>query len=142
MTKLKRGTARPIVRTKDVVATDAPLIDWDRLSLEAVNAILAQAEKAKSTLQAKAKAALLSEFAVKAAALGFTLEEVVAKTPGPRARPRGRTRRDTSAAPVVKQKAPIKYRGPQGETWSGHGIAPRWIKELERQGRTRDQFAV
>lgn len=137
-------TARSTTRTKaaPAAAPDAPAIAWDQLSLETVNAILTQAEQAKTTLRAKAKAALLSEFTAKAAALGFTLEEVVGGAPTPAPRPRGRKRKDPGAAPVVKQKVPIKYRGPQGETWSGRGMAPRWLKELERQGRTRDQFAV
>lgn len=37
------------------------------------------------------------------------------------------------AAPAVKQRksvrkvSPAKYFGPNGETWSGHGRAPKWM---------------
>lgn len=35
-----------------------------------------------------------------------------------------------------------KYRGPQGETWSGRGLMPRWLSALIAQGRTREEFAI
>ena len=38
--------------------------------------------------------------------------------------------------------AAIKYRGPNGEAWSGRGLMPRWLTALEAQGKTKDQFAV
>src|SRR3954454_1050448 len=30
---------------------------------------------------------------------------------------------------------PVKYRGPNGEAWSGRGIAPRWLKAFELEGQ-------
>ncbi len=35
-----------------------------------------------------------------------------------------------------------KFRGPNGETWSGRGLMPRWLSALVAQGRTKEQFAV
>lgn len=35
-----------------------------------------------------------------------------------------------------------KYRGPNGETWSGRGLMPRWLSALVAQGQTKEQFAV
>ncbi len=37
---------------------------------------------------------------------------------------------------------PAKYRGPNGETWSGRGLMPRWLSQLVAQGRVRDEFAI
>ena len=40
-------------------------------------------------------------------------------------------------------KSPIKYRGPNGETWSGgRGRKPQWIQQALQQGRNLDEFAV
>lgn len=40
-------------------------------------------------------------------------------------------------------KAPIKYRGPNGETWSGgRGRKPQWVTEALQQGRSLEEFAV
>lgn len=35
-----------------------------------------------------------------------------------------------------------KFRGPNGETWSGRGLMPRWLSALVASGKTKDQFAV
>ena len=35
-----------------------------------------------------------------------------------------------------------QYRGPNGETWSGRGLAPRWLAELERKGKNRDSYLI
>ena len=35
-----------------------------------------------------------------------------------------------------------KYRGPNGETWSGRGLMPRWLSALVSQGKTRDDFLI
>lgn len=38
--------------------------------------------------------------------------------------------------------APAKYRGPNGETWSGRGLMPRWLAALVAQGQSKDDFAI
>jgi DNA-binding protein H-NS len=35
-----------------------------------------------------------------------------------------------------------KYHGPNGETWTGRGLTPRWLKSLLEQGRTKEDFAI
>ena len=35
-----------------------------------------------------------------------------------------------------------KYRGPDGETWSGRGLTPRWVAALMTQGRAKDEFSI
>lgn len=35
-----------------------------------------------------------------------------------------------------------KYRGPNGETWSGRGLMPRWLSALVAQGQAKEKFAV
>src|SRR5438132_11554678 len=45
---------------------------------------------------------------------------------GRRANGRGR------AHPLKGTKAPIKYRGPNGENCTGRGLVPRWLASLER----------
>lgn len=39
------------------------------------------------------------------------------------------------------RRLPVKYRGPHGETWSGRGKVPIWMRrELERGARKKDFF--
>ena len=54
-----------------------------------------------------------------------------------------------SAGSKVKQKGgkafavvPAKYRGPDGETWSGRGLTPRWLAALMTDGRAKEEFAI
>jgi DNA-binding protein H-NS len=73
-----------------------------------------------------AKAALLEEVRGKASELGLTLNDIF---------PTRRTRKSKTAPPV-------KYRSPDGETWSGRGHAPLWLRQLELQGHSREEYAV
>lgn len=53
-----------------------------------------------------------------------------------------------SAGSQRKQKTqsktvlPAKYRGPNGEGWSGRGLTPRWLNALLVGGKTREDFAI
>lgn len=40
------------------------------------------------------------------------------------------------------KSAAAKYMGPNGESWSGRGLTPRWLAALIAQGRTKDEFAI
>ena len=57
-----------------------------------------------------------------------------------------RGRRASSAKrrvhPLKGKKAAPKYRGPNGETWAGRGLAPRWMTDLEKKGRKRESFLI
>jgi DNA-binding protein H-NS len=53
----------------------------------------------------------------------------------------GVTRRRKSSGPAVK--AVVKYRGPNGEGWSGgRGRKPRWVTEALAKGKKLEDFAV
>lgn len=42
-----------------------------------------------------------------------------------------------SANPVAD-----KYRGPNGETWTGRGLMPRWLSSLVAEGQTKESFLI
>jgi DNA-binding protein H-NS len=44
--------------------------------------------------------------------------------------------------PAKGKKAAPKYSGPNGETWAGRGLAPKWLVELEAKGKKRNQFLI
>ena len=37
-------------------------------------------------------------------------------------------------------KVPVKYRGPNGEAWTGRGRTPAWILAQESAGRSRESL--
>jgi DNA-binding protein H-NS len=46
-------------------------------------------------------------------------------------------------AKPVKSSRPAKYRDPaSGETWSGMGKRPFWLRDAEDAGRSRDEFLI
>ena len=49
-----------------------------------------------------------------------------------------KARKTEKAAAVIA----AKYRGPNGETWSGRGLTPRWLSALVAQGKTKEEFAI
>lgn len=44
--------------------------------------------------------------------------------------------------PGNRAKPPIKYRNAQGETWTGRGKAPGWLKAHEAAGGSRSDLLV
>ncbi len=54
----------------------------------------------------------------------------------------GLTLADLGAAPRVAAKRPVKYRNEKGETWTGIGQRPRWLKAALAAGKTLDEFKV
>jgi DNA-binding protein H-NS len=44
--------------------------------------------------------------------------------------------------PLKGRKAEAKYRSPAGDTWAGRGLAPRWLTDLEKKGKKREQFSI
>jgi DNA-binding protein H-NS len=51
--------------------------------------------------------------------------------------------RATTAAAPVRGKVAAKYRDPAtGQTWSGRGLQPNWLKAALAQGRSLADFTV
>ena len=40
------------------------------------------------------------------------------------------------------RRVPPKYRGPNGETWSGRGMTPRWLSAEIKGGANLEDFAI
>ena len=91
----------------------------------------------------------VQEILVKMTLFGISLKDIQTGTPR-------KTKAKTKTAPTsesvgskVKGKGgkaltvvPAKYRGPDGETWSGRGLTPRWMAALMTQGRAKEDFAI
>jgi DNA-binding protein H-NS len=40
------------------------------------------------------------------------------------------------------RKVAAKYKGPNGETWSGRGLKPRWLTAEIKKGKKLESFAI
>ena len=85
--------------------------------------LMAEAEE----MRQKEIDAVIAEIRAKMKAFGLTAKDIGA----------GRKRNSGAA------KAVVKYRGPNGETWSGgRGRKPRWVTEALAKGKKIEDFAV
>lgn len=91
----------------------------------------------------------VQEILVKMSVFGITLKDIQTA----RARNTKATTKTAATAKSVGNKVkrkgekastvvPAKYRGPDGKTWSGRGLTPRWLAALMTQGRAKEEFAV
>ena len=103
----------------------------DHLSLSDLHELSARVQKAIASKKDEEKAATVSELRALASSKGFTLDELVG---------RGANGRRQRSDKGIKLKP--KYKGPNGEIYTGRGPTPKWLKALERKGEKRDKFLV
>ena len=122
-----------------------PAVDLDGMTVQQLTALIARAEAKRRDKLEDARAALRAEMEQRTAELGIALgdlfstagqqapaEQAAAKNGRRTRKPRG----DTGA------KRAAKYRGPNGEEWSGRGRMPIWLAALEAEGRGREEFLI
>ena len=124
---------------------DAPAVDLDRMSAQQLTTLIAAAEAKRRDKLEDARAELRAEMERKAAELGISAGDLFS-TPGQQApaeqaaakngRRARKPRNDTGV------KRPAKFRGPNGEEWSGRGRMPTWLVALEAEGRKREEFLI
>ena len=83
-------------------------------------------------------------------AFGITVKDLQAASSSTKGR--GRPAGKNKSALKVKAVGPkskksgvavaAKYKGPNGETWSGRGLMPRWMAALVAQGQPKESFAI
>lgn len=47
-----------------------------------------------------------------------------------------------TSAKATKYRHKAKYRSPEGHRWSGQGVTPKWLREHEAKGGSRDDFLI
>jgi DNA-binding protein H-NS len=77
-------------------------------------------------------------------AFGITVKDLqAANSRGGRSRAKVVAKRSAkSTAGKPHASVPPKYRGPNGETWSGRGLMPRWLATLVAQGQGKEAFLI
>jgi DNA-binding protein H-NS len=86
----------------------------------------------------------IEEIVNKMNAFGITLKHLTDLQPALAVALRPSKVRDTKIAKEKKAKNPVPaaYKGPNGETWSGRGLMPRWLSALVESGLPKEQFKV
>lgn len=105
-------------------------------------------QKQANDIKSKDFNATVKEILTKMQAFGITVKDLQspkAAKSGKPGRP-AKAKAGPSKAPKAARKAsaPVaaKFRGPNGETWSGRGLTPKWLASLVAQGQSKESFAV
>jgi DNA-binding protein H-NS len=118
----------------DAPARESALAMLDRMSVEDLTALIEAATVKRREKQDEAKATMLAKWKAEAAAAGLSLDALL---PGLADAGKARKARKDQGGSV-----PAKYRGPNGEEWSGRGRTPKWLSVMEAEGKSRDQFKI
>lgn len=86
--------------------------------------------------------ATVAEIIVKMQAFGISIKDLQLAMARDKTRNTAKPARAAAKSRKPAMSAPVKFRGPSGETWSGRGLTPRWLSALLSQGRTKEEFAV
>lgn len=103
-------------------------------------------QKQASEIKSKEFHKTIQDIRAKMQAFGITLQDLK-PTKGRSGKARVKTRATPKRASIGEEKkststVAAKYRGPNGEVWSGRGLTPRWLAALVAQGRTKEEFAI
>ena len=103
---------------------------------------ISEMEKQAAELKKKNRPAVLTELREQMAAYGISAEEL--SRPAPKTRPKAPPAKPASPAKGKKPAvpSPAKYRGPEGQEWTGRGTAPKWLNDLVAGGKSRDDFLI
>jgi DNA-binding protein H-NS len=120
-------------------------------SLIDIQSQIQKLQKQANEIKSKEFQKTVQDILAKMQAFGITAKDLQSykSDKGIKATKAGRGRPNSSGAnkPVKAAKKsanPVaaKYLGPNGETWSGRGLTPKWMAALIAQGQTKESFAV
>jgi DNA-binding protein H-NS len=106
-------------------------------------------QKQADDIRAREYDKTVQDIVMKMQAFGITLKDLQAATArGAKPGATGRKRvvaagpKSGKASKMAGTTVAAKYRGPNGETWSGRGLMPRWLRQLVDQGSKKEEFAI
>lgn len=111
-----------------------PLAMLDAMSVAELTALIEAATVKRKEKQDEAKATMLAKWKAEAADAGLSFEALI---PGLAVAEKPRKPRKDQGSTLT-----AKFRGPNGEEWSGRGRMPKWLIVLEASGKSREDYRV
>lgn len=116
-------------------------------TLLSLQAQIADLQQKAAQIKSREYASTLDDILAKMKAFGITIADLKAAQNKPKA---GRKGRKTAAEkPSSKRSSKLagvrlepKYRNADGQTWTGRGIAPKWMTEAIASGKSKDDFLI
>ena len=112
-----------------------------------IQAEIAKLQKQASEIKSKEFESTVADILMRMEAFGITVKDLQKKQPKGKTKlgrpakldkvPRVKDRNKVAGKPVA-----IKYKGPNGESWTGRGIAPKWMSAAIAAGATKESFLI
>lgn len=116
-------------------------IDLDKIDLASLKKLAdAASEKFNSRKKGELKT-MVSGWLADAQAVGYSAADVMAELRG-RASGQPGGRRGRAPRADKGTSPPPKYKGPNGELWSGRGQPPNWMKPMLAAGKKKEDFLI
>ncbi len=111
-----------------------------------IQAQIERLQKQAGEIKAKEFHGTVQEILAKMQAFGITVKDLQTAKLVKSGKAGRKAKVGTEKAPKVPKKqfstvAP-KFLGPNGETWSGRGLTPKWLSSLIAQGQPKESFAI
>ncbi|MGZ4959062.1 MAG: H-NS histone family protein [Methylomonas sp.] len=105
------------------------MTDLNKLSVAELQAVIENAEKALKEKQSSKRKEVIAQIKELAASIGVTVDIHEA---------------DRKADRKGSGKVAARYRNPEdaSQTWSGRGLAPKWMQALMNAGRDKSEFEI
>lgn len=115
-------------------------------SLLDIQSQIEKLQRQANEIKAKEFDKTVKDILSKMQAFGITLKDLQpAGRHGKATKKSARVAAKPAKPPVRKKSASVvavKYRGPNGEAWSGRGLTPRWLAALLSHGKKKDDFLI
>ena len=105
---------------------------------------IANLQKQADQIRSKEFQATIIDIRQKMEAFGITIKDLQGIKSKPGRTPKAAVAKAAKPAKAKKASIPVavKYRGPNGETWTGRGLMPKWLAALVATGDTKEQYLI
>ena len=108
-----------------------------------LNSQIEKLQKQAAEIRGKEFDSTVAEIQKLMMAYGITIKDLQApKAKGKAGRPSKGAGDKTPKAKKEKTAVAAKYKGPNGETWTGRGLMPKWLSTLVAGGQTKESFLI
>ena len=107
------------------------------LSYAEMDELIALIQRERAGKMDEARRSLKAEFEAKAALIGLTSGQIFSQSHGAQEKPKRGKKGEQQSALVA-----VKFRSPNGQTWSGRGRKPIWLVQAEAAGQMAEEFRV
>lgn len=116
-------------------------IDLDKIDLATLKKLADSASEKFNARKQNELKDMVARWLAEAAAVGYSASDVMTELRGGRGATGGAKRGRAPRADKGATAAP-KYKGPNGELWSGRGQPPKWMKPLLATGKKKEDFLI